>query len=56
MRGNKEDLVRENLGIEGALSKRRISFRTLVLVPILMVGILVCFIIFALVLAGILAG
>lgn len=45
--------VRANPGIERALSKRRISLRTLILFPILMVGILVCFIMFVLFLVGI---
>ncbi|MBA7657653.1 hypothetical protein ES703_65593 [subsurface metagenome] len=38
------------------LDKRRISFSTLVLFPILMVGILVCFVLFVLFFVGILAG
>ena len=49
-------LVRENSAIEKALRKRRISLRTIILFPILMVGVLACFILFVFIIVGILAG
>ena len=53
---NKELKRAAERGAEKALSKRRISLRTLIMFPILMVGILGCFIVLVIIFVGILAG
>ena len=56
MRMKRELQMAADRGAEKALSKRRISLRTVILFPLMMILVLVCFIIITLFVIGVVAG